>query len=118
MITARGRKLASELNSYIGTTQEILEICSKIGRLAATHHRIAEIECSIELSPKQAARLEKRVEQIERKISDHCSRLPHTDEGPIRVRFDGDPRGYTVKLIVPGQPQAGNTWGLGGEFGV
>lgn len=114
MITKRGNELASQLNPYLGTTEAIRETCSKIARLATTHARLQETACNRSLTRYEC----QREEQVETRIRDHVANLPGTDNGPITVKFSGDPRGFTVKLVVPGVTHAGNTWGLGGEFGV
>lgn len=97
--TNRGRELARKLGPAIGTTWQINETCSLIARHARTHHRLMEIQCNDADLYEWA---EKREEQIERRISELVADLPHTDEGPIRVKFSGDPRGATVKLVMPG----------------
>ena len=51
--------------------------------------------------------LDKRDAELERRITELVESLPHTDMGAIGVEFMGDPRGSTVKLIMPD----GNTWG-------
>ncbi len=117
-ITKRGSELAKQLNPYIGTKVAILETCSKIARLATTHARLAEVFCSVEMTAKQAERHNKRDEQIEAAIRRHVESLPHTDNGPIVVRFDGDPRGFTVKLYVPGVDRGGSSFAGDGSIGV
>ncbi len=112
--TKRGNELASMLNPYIGTTKRIREICSLIARHARTHARLQEAQCNRNLTRWET----KREIQIETRIKALVADLPHTDDGPIACVLQGDPRGFTVKLRVPNQSQAGNTWGLGGEFGV
>jgi hypothetical protein len=101
--TERGDKLAAKLNPMMGTTLEIRETCALIARHARTHNRYAEMWCSVELSDRETARLERRETALEARITDLVSRLPETDDGPITVRFDGDPRGHTVKLVLPGE---------------
>jgi hypothetical protein len=100
-ITKRGSELASRLNPYIGTTMEILETCSLIARSAVTHDRIQETWTSVELSDRATERLERREAGIEHRISELVENLPATDDGPFKVTFEGDPRGYTVKIVTP-----------------
>jgi hypothetical protein len=100
--TERGWRLAHKLNPAIGTTSAIAETCSLIARHARTHGHIQETWCSVEMSDRQTARLEKREAQLEARITRLVEDLPETDEGPITVLFGGDPRGYTVKLVMPG----------------
>lgn len=131
-ITSKGQRMAENLRRWIGDEPETLRTLSRIGRLAATHQRLAEAECSVEMTERQAARHARRVEALEATIRRLVATLPRAlavprsgapadlsePSGlvPVGVDFGGDPRGYTVKLIVP-DPSAGNTWGRGGAFG-
>jgi hypothetical protein len=101
-ITDRGRELADKLHPAIGWTSDITRTCSLIARHARTHGHIQEAWCSVEMSDRQTERLEKREAQLEARITDLVAQLPETDEGPITVLFGGDPRGHTVKLVMPG----------------
>ncbi len=115
VITSRGTKLARELGSHIRTTPSVLEICSLIGRLARTHHRLQEEQCNRSLSERELA-IETR---IERRIQELVAQLPPTTSGKrVTPKFTGDPRGHTVRIVVPDDPHGGNTWGRGGEYGV
>ena len=114
MITERGNELARLLNPYLGTTTKIREICSLIARHARTHARLQEAQCNRELTVREVG----QELWIEARLRDLVADLPHTDDGPITLRLSGDPRGYTVKLHVPGHSRDGNTWGLDGDFGV
>ena len=93
-VTARGRFIATKLNPYMGTTRQIQEACSLIGRHAMTYSHIQELWCVPNYYEAKEARLEAR-------ITDLVESLPHTDNGPVRVEFTGDPRGSTVKLTLP-----------------
>lgn len=61
----------------------------EIVRLAKSHHTLQEHACMGDLSPRQ----KNRERNIEDKIKLLAGRLR------LAVRFDGDPRGYTVKLF-------------------
>ena len=103
-VTARGRFIAWELNPYMGTTSEIQEACSLIGRHAVSYSRIQELWCSSErVNNVEWLRnyYETREARLEARIADLVESLPHTDNGPVRVEFEGDPRGSTVKLTLP-----------------
>lgn len=103
-ITKRGRGLAWKLNPYIGTTWEIEETCSLIARHAITYSRIQEMWCDNERANNHEPtrkRLEAQEARLEARITDLVADLPHTDEGPFRVEFQGDPRGSTVQLWLP-----------------
>jgi hypothetical protein len=114
-ITAKGRELASKLNPAIGTTAEIERTCSLIARHATTHTQLAEIlvnggtyghETRNVPDSVRNARIEwaeERTETIERRITGLVEDLPHTDDGPFGVTFQGDPRGCTVKITAPGE---------------
>ena len=103
-ITERGRFIAWELNPYMGTTSEIQEACSLIGRHAVSYSRIQELWCSSErVNNVDWLRnyYEAKEARLEARITDLVESLPHTDNGPVRVEFTGDPRGSTVKLTLP-----------------
>lgn len=103
-ITERGRFIAWELNPYMGTTSEIQEACSLIGRHAVSYSRIQELWCSSErVNNVEWLRnyYETKEARLEARIADLVESLPHTDNGPVRVEFEGDPRGSTVKLLTP-----------------
>lgn len=120
-ITKRGQALARQLAKYYPRKQATLreeQLCSVIARHARTHARLQERACSVEMTEKQAALHDKRDSQIEERIAALVAELPATKNGKITVRFGGDPRGFTVKLVVPNAERDGNTWGLGGEYGV
>lgn len=117
--TKRGDELANILSRELGTTREIRGLCALIARHARTHERIQETWCNDEMSDKATARLEAREARLEARIADLVATLPHTDHGPFTVRFDGDPRGHTVKIICPvGGLELGNTWGDRRDIGV
>lgn len=103
-ITERGRFIAWELNPYMGTTSEIQEACSLIGRHAVSYSRIQELWCSDERACNVdwlREYYEKREASLEARILDLVESLPWTADGPVTVEFQGDPRGATVKLLTP-----------------
>jgi len=112
-ITHRGHELNRLIAKFVGTTQRTLEICSLVARHATTHHRLQEIQCNRSASAGELLQ-EKRIEDRIRRLVANLPRLPI---GAITVEFSGDPRGFTVKLVVPGD-RGGNTWGLEGRYGV
>jgi hypothetical protein len=116
-ITKQGRALATKLNPFIGTTGEILGTCSLVARHAATYQAIQEARCSVLMNDRQLDWMERREQQIERRIVALVESLPHTDEGPIRARFSGDPRGWCVQLVLPGSLAVHHEgWGRDGIF--
>lgn len=80
-----------------------LRVAGLLMRHAKTHGRIQERWCSEEMSESLTRRVERREKQIEALITRHAESLG------CKVHFDGDPRGYTVKLFLPTGDW--NTWG-------
>lgn len=123
MATKRGYELAANLAGAIGYTNAIAETCSLIARHERTLHRYAEIECNgsmpwqergEHMSEEQTEWLEKRIEQLQARVTRLVEDLPHTDDGPFIVIFNGDPRGAAVKLNAPGASSdllRGKDWG-------
>jgi hypothetical protein len=71
-------------------------------RLAKRHGKLAERECNVgDVSDKTWERLEAKIRAV-------CAEIG------CEVKLGGDPRGYTVKVIVPSGRY--NTWG-GAEDG-
>lgn len=118
--TKNGLELAGKLAPIVdgGWTDKLAETCSLICRHAATHARLAVEECNgpeylnhLKLEPGEFSRrweawkvnLEKRQERTAERIRKLVAQLPATDEGPITARLGGDPRGVTVKLVLPGE---------------
>lgn len=78
------------------------DLARTILRNAATHHRLAELDCNGGLTPKQA----RQSDACEQRI-----RAALADLGPgFGVgEFSGDPRGATVKITLPSG--YGDSWG-------
>lgn len=87
-----GRVRASEIERFL--------------KLARQHGRLAEWDCNVGLD----ARQERAKGRLEREMTT----LAVTLWGLKGIMFDGDPRGYTVKLLLPSGKH--NTWG-GAEDG-
>lgn len=110
-ITKDGRLLAQALsNAEDGLV--LPSICSELVRLAKRHHRIQERWCSEDMSgtPGLTERVERQEAQLEEQIRDVAKQIP----GVRAVKFTGDPRGYTVRLML--RSKKSNTWG-GAEAG-
>lgn len=114
-VTKRGRELWEGLGKPCGDSivtlahigeQRCLENCSLIARHAVTLHHYAEAACNRELSKAE----ERKVELLEARVRVLVAQL---GEG-FRVRFNGDPRGFAVKIQNPAGRY--NTWG-GAEDG-
>jgi hypothetical protein len=106
-ITKKGYELAWRLNPYIGTTNRIAETCSLIARHAITYARIQEWWCNEEMADPAVKALEAKEDRLEERITDLVNDLPWTETGQIRVQFDGDPRAYVVRLLVPDEDYRG-----------
>lgn len=113
-VTERGVELAWKLNPYIGTTTAINYTCSVLRKHAVTYAKLCEEGCNGPAWKDQPgaawtgkdieiwqADLDKRQDYRKKRITELVASLPHTEHGPIGVQFDGDPRGYTVRLLVP-----------------
>lgn len=83
-------------------------LCSKICRLAKTHHRLAEIACNRELTDFE----NKQDDAVEARITDLVAMLPEPDNSKWEIEFQGDPRGSTVKLRAQGYERYYNNWAL------
>ena len=106
MPTKKGYELADRLGEHLGWTRQITEQCSAIARLATSYNTIQERWCNEEMSDALVEKLEKRETYIEKRLIDLVSNLPEPVGGAAaererRVRFDGDPRGYTSRIVMP-----------------
>lgn len=79
-------------------------------RHANTIQRIAALECSVEMSEREAARVEKRAAACERRIAEILA--PYN----VTADFSGDPRGCCVKVRLPSG--RANSWGGDGLYCV
>ena len=74
-------------------------------RQETTLHRLAEDACNYGLSPSQ----EKKEARIENKVTDLLSLYG------ITVKFNGDPRGGAIRMLLPDHSSNGwdgETWGI------
>jgi hypothetical protein len=85
--------------------RDFAEMLDSMISLARAHHKLAEAACNGDLTPHQV----KREQTIEKTIAAIAQVFNLT------VHFDGDPRGFTVKLHAPNGTMY-NTWG-GAETG-
>ncbi len=83
-------------------------------RHAKALHHIAERQCSEEMSDEEVTKVNKREANIEKQILEIVSIRNQRQGDRVAVGFDGDPRGYVVKLHLPDGRY--NTWG-GKEVG-
>lgn len=77
--------------------KDVSNIASLILRHGTTYGRIQEIWCSEELTERQEKRLQHKELLLERRITQLCQEL---DPGCTPL-FEGDPRGNTVKILLP-----------------
>lgn len=95
------RRVQDELLRYIGWTSGISATADALVRAARSYSVIQERWCNEEMSDDTTARLEARETRLEERISSLVQDLPSHDSGAWAVRFDGDPRGYVVRIIAP-----------------
>jgi len=106
-ITKKGRELSDKLQPSLPSgidMNAVRVICSNICRLATTHKILAERACERELTVRESA----LDAQIERDIRGFCLVLPQVNGKAITAEFQGDPRGATVKLVMP--DGRGDSW--------
>jgi hypothetical protein len=97
-MTVRGKLLAGELAQYIGYTGAITATCSLIARHARTLENDAVAVCNDSNADQE--KIDSRWDRLTARIADLVRELPESDGGPITAQFQGDPRGYIVKLVV------------------
>lgn len=121
-ITRKGREIAQQMIKHFDrdavSTDDLARPLSLLGRLAPAYARIQEVWCSEETTERRRAWLEKREKQIEDRARAIVATMPAATTGKLEAVFTGDPRGYTLRVKVPGAERDGNAWGQGGEYGV
>ncbi len=115
VITHKGRELFDKLAPSIGVPFGAAGICSLVCRQAKLYCRIQEDWCSKEMTDQERCWTERKEFNIEFRIKKLISELPEVDGKPIEVLFGGDPRGHTVKLLMPDGRY--DSWG-GVEHGI
>lgn len=79
-------------------------LVNELVQLSKEHHRIQERYCSEDMDDEVRLRVEQREERVEARMTQIAEKLG------LLTRFDGDPRGFTVKLFAP-TGAVHNTWG-------
>lgn len=74
---------------------EVVAIADCLMRHGATYGRLQEDSCNIPMDDRQQAAHDRREANVEKWITKLCERLGCTPD------FSGDPRGNTIKLVVP-----------------
>ena len=125
-ITDKGRELAEKLYPAIGYTREIAGTCSLICRSAVTLHHLAEAACNghpangdpyipaaraSELQAEFEVWVERRQEQVERRLDSLVRDLPETDAGPWKFKPEQDPRGCSAIAAPADGIINGDSWG-------
>lgn len=93
-------------------------VCAQLAALARPYAMIQVADCN---GIPEAAR--PALAESARKIEDQARALiaelpPLTSGKRAGVKFTGDPRGFTLRVVIPDAPHDGNTWGRDGEFGI
>lgn len=91
-LSGKEEPAALEKYAYSVTGEEIY---TKLRRLEAQAHRLAELECNGEIDEEKAA---KRSAAIEKQVRALLPRLSQYDNNPARFFLNGDPRGYALKM--------------------
>lgn len=103
--------LVAYITERLPSGNEILvaRCVAELRRCARRLHRLCEIQCERELNPAEIRR--------EHRLENAC-RTAAAELG-CRVSFNGDPRGFPVRLkwADPGERQPSNNWG-GEDWGM
>jgi dsDNA-specific endonuclease/ATPase MutS2 len=89
-----------------GDSKDLLD---RLHRYETSLHTINERWCNEEMSDKTVQSLEKREKNIEDKVKEISDKLGFS------VSFNGDPRGGTIRFILPSGKSNnwdGQTWGI------
>ena len=90
--------------------EHLAMIATRLVADARVLHRLAERECNDDRTPDVQAADEKKDEKYSRRVRETLKPFG------VSVRFNGDPRGYPVKLFFTYHERIYNTWG-GAEEG-
>jgi len=121
--TPKGYQLAESLRTTEHQSIDV-GVCSLLCRSATTYLLVQEGHCNghpiqsspsapIELVNKLQAAWEQRLEKQETQLEKHISKLALQLPGVKAVKFGGDPRGSTVKLVMH-DGRYGGDWGQEG----
>lgn len=105
--------LINEIQPDISALPTINRILKSIMANGATHGRLCLAECNRELTASEKTKMETIEARLGFNLQDLNSFIK--DENKIKMLINGDPRGHTVKLILP-RTNFYNTWG-GAEHG-
>ena len=120
--TKKGRELAAQMMRHFDSdkvsTFDLAVPLSRLCRLAPAYQRIQEAWWNGDVSDREREQAERRERIIEARAALIVALMPAATTGPLELVLTGDPRGYSMRVKVPGAEHDGNTWGLGGEYGV
>ncbi len=109
------RKHLGEYNAKNVDMHRLSEISKIVCRKASRMRMLAEHDCNRGLT--------EREKQEDERLQDEIRTLLREVNDEIRVRFDGDPRGYVVRVLFPQRRHPNgfmtrpyNTWG-GEDYG-
>jgi hypothetical protein len=93
-------------------------VFARLHALSVPYHLIQEAWCNGVRESERPS-----IEAIEAKIETRARELvaelpPLASSKRAIMKFTGDPRGPTMRVTIPDCPHDGNTWGLGGEYGL
>jgi len=108
------RELRDALQEETGKLCDLDALATQVRR-ARKLNRINERWCNEEMSERAEQRLRKEEESIEQRITAYFDALNQETGAAVEVHFNGDPRGYPVKVVLP-KSRRYNTWG-GAETG-
>lgn len=102
---SRQRDLADGLMPFVGMTPAIRDTAAQIERAAKRYQRIQEDWTSVEMTDDQVAKTTAREDRLEARIIALVGDLPlptleNESVGVWGVKFEGDPRGPVVTLVV------------------
>lgn len=110
MITSKGRELRLTLEHELDRSMvEYSDVLSLICRHATGYSKIQERWCNENMSDT----LEKVTKAREFRLEGHMIRLSRLLPGVKSIKFSGDPRGCTVKLVMD-NPRLYDDWGQEG----
>ena len=110
-MTIRGKLLAGQLAQYIGYSDAIIGTCSQISRHARTLQYDAITVCND--ADADHDKIDNRWDRLTAKITELAYELPQSvNGGHIVAEFQGDPRGYVVKLIATDRHGIPHTFGV------
>lgn len=104
-ISKEAHKLANDISGKHGLV--LPSLAQQLITLSRRYAKIQERWCNEDMSATPG--LQEKVEAQEKKLEEEIRDLAKTIPGVQGVKFTGDPRGYTVRLMLKSERY--NTWG-------